>query len=172
MVADFMVEARKLLAGGVTERSLNEVGSLLSKASREPGFVPDLEMKRMHGTDSTAVVLQTDPDGLTLVLGLFSPKQETPVHDHNSWGIACVVKGQDRYRHWHHDDEGRLKVLYEKVLGPGNFVVWLDPPHDIHSQQGVGGPALELVLFGKNAMKTPRNYYNPQTGEVRTALPQ
>jgi predicted metal-dependent enzyme (double-stranded beta helix superfamily) len=106
-----------------------------------------------------------------LVLGLFSPRQETPVHDHNSWGIACVVQGRDRYRHWHHDDEGHLKVLYEKMLGPGEFVVWLDPPHDIHSQQGIGDPAVELVLFGKNAMKTPRNYYDPETGKVRTALP-
>lgn len=172
MVADFMTEAHSLLAGGVTEESLNAVGVLLAESSRDPGFIPEREMKQMHGTDSTAVVLQTDADGLTLVLGLFSPKQETPVHDHNSWGIACVVKGQDRYRHWHQDDDGRLKVLFEKVLGPGSFVTWLDPPHDIHSQQGIGGPAIELVLFGKNAMKTPRNYYNPETGEVRTALPQ
>lgn len=171
MVADFMVQAREMLAGGVTEGSLNKVGALLSKSSRDPGFVPDLEMKRMHDTDSSAVVLQTDLDGLTLVLGRFSDKQETPVHDHNSWGIACVVKGQDRYRHWHHDEKGKLKVLYEKTLGPGAFVVWLGPPRDIHSQQGIGGPALELVLFGKNTMTIPRNYYNPETGEVRSALP-
>jgi predicted metal-dependent enzyme (double-stranded beta helix superfamily) len=94
------------------------------------------------------------------------------VHDHNSWGIACVIQGTDRYRHWHHDDEGRLKILYEKELGPGSFVTWLDPPHDIHSQQGIGEPAMELVLFGKNTMTIPRNYYDPMTGKVRTALPQ
>ncbi len=106
------------------------------------------------------------------MLAQFSAREETPVHDHNSWGIACVVRGKDRYRHWHHDDEGRLKLLYEKELGPGSFVTWLDPPHDIHSQQGIGEAALELVLFGKNVMVIPRNYYNPETGEVRTALPQ
>jgi hypothetical protein len=50
--------------------------------------------------------------------------------------------------------------------------VWLDPPHDIHSQQGIDEPALELVLFGKNVMAIPRNYYNPKTGVVTTALPQ
>ena len=109
---------------------------------------------------------------LTLMLGKFSPKEETPVHNHSSWGVACVVQGRDHYRHWHHDDEGRLKVLYEKELGPGSFVTWLDPPHDIHSQQGIGDPAFELVLFGKNTMSIPRSYYNPETGEVRTALPQ
>jgi predicted metal-dependent enzyme (double-stranded beta helix superfamily) len=106
------------------------------------------------------------------MLARFSPTKETPVHDHNSWGVACVARGRDRYRHWHHDDEGQLKVLYEKDLEPGSFVVWLDPPHDIHSQMGIGEPALELVLFGKDVSVIPRNYYDPETGKVRTALPQ
>jgi len=167
-----MERARDILAGGVDEKSLETVGQLLSDVSREPGFIPAAEMKSLHGSDTTSAVLQTDPDGLTLMLGRFSPKEETPVHNHNSWGIACVVQGRDFYRHWHHDDEGRLKVLYEKELGPGMFVTWLDPPHDIHSQQGIAEPALELVLFGKNTMTIPRNYYDPESGKVRTALPQ
>ena len=166
-----MERARDILAGGVDEKSLETVGQLLSEVSREPGFIPAAEMKSLHGSDTTSAVLQTDPDGLTLMLGRFSPKEETPVHNHNSWGIACVVQGRDFYHHWHHDDEGRLKVLYEKELGPGMFVTWLGPPHDIHSQQGIDAPALELVLFGKNTMTIPRNYYDPESGKVRTALP-
>jgi predicted metal-dependent enzyme (double-stranded beta helix superfamily) len=168
-----MAQARDILSGGVNEKSLNAVGRLLSEVSRDPGFIPPQgEMKGLHGSDTTSAVLQTDPDGLTLMLGRFSSKEETPVHNHNSWGVACVVRGRDRYRHWHHDDEGQLKVLYEKELGPGSFVAWLDPPHDIHSQQGIGEPAIELVLFGKNTMIIPRSYYDPETGKVRTALPQ
>jgi predicted metal-dependent enzyme (double-stranded beta helix superfamily) len=172
MVADFMAQARDILAPGVTEERLRTVGEMLAEASRQPGFVDESEMRSLHGGNSSFTLLQSDPDGLTLMLARFSPAEETPVHDHNSWGVACVVQGQDRYRHWHHDDEGQLKVLYEKVLRPGTFVVWLDPPHDIHSQQGIDEPALELVLFGKNVMMIPRNYYNPDTGDVRTALPQ
>ena len=172
MVADFMAEARKTLAGGVTEERLVKVGHALAAASRAPGFVPESEMRTLHGSSSSFTLLQSDPDGLTLMFSRFSPEEETPVHNHNSWGVACVVQGRDRYRHWHHDDEGRLKVLYEKVLEPGQFAVWLDPPHDIHSQQGIDEPAYELVLFGKNVTVIPRNYYDPETGKVRTALPQ
>lgn len=172
MVADFMVRAREMLAAGVTEKRLREVGQALANASRQPGFVDEGNMRRLHGGDSTFTILQTDADGLTLMLASFSPTEETPVHDHDSWGVACVVRGSDRYRHWHHDDEGHLKILYERVLGPGEFVVWMDPPHDIHSQQGIGGTALELVLFGKDVTVIPRHYYDPETGRVRTALPQ
>jgi predicted metal-dependent enzyme (double-stranded beta helix superfamily) len=172
MVAEFMAKARELLAGGVTETKLSSVGRLLAEAAREPGFVPQVEMKSLHGGDTTSAILQSDPDGLTLMLGKFAANEETPVHNHNSWGVACVIQGRDRYRHWHHDDEGRLKILFEKVLDAGSFVTWLDPPHDIHSQQGIGEPAFELVLFGKNVTTIQRNYYDPETGAVRTALPQ
>jgi predicted metal-dependent enzyme (double-stranded beta helix superfamily) len=171
MVADFMVQARDVLAPGVDEERLERVGRMLSEASRQPGFVTESEMRTLHGSESSFTILQTDADGLTLMFSRFSPSEETPVHDHSSWGVACVVRGKDRYRHWHHDDEGRLKVLYEKVLGPGDFVVWLDPPHDIHSQQGIGEAAFELVLFGKDVTVIPRHYYDPVRGTVKTGLP-
>lgn len=166
-----MRQARELLANGITEESLDAVGRLLAKSASERGFIPEVELGPMHGGAATSKVLQSDPDGLTLMLSHFPAAAETPVHDHNSWGVACVVKGTDRYRHWDHDERGKLGVLYEKQLGPGEFATWLDPPRDIHSQQGVGDEAVELVLFGKNVMTIPRRYYDPETGEVRTALP-
>lgn len=171
-VAGFMVAARAMLAGGVTEESRNAVGRLLAEVSRGPGFVAESELRTLHGGNSSFTLLQSDPDGLTLMLARFSSIEETPVHDHNSWGVACVVRGRDRYRHWENGEDGRVRVLYEKVLEPGSFVTWPDPPRDIHSQQGIDGDALELVLFGKNVTVIPRNYYDPKTGDVRTALPQ
>ncbi|HKV86627.1 MAG TPA: hypothetical protein VJT78_01370 [Candidatus Dormibacteraeota bacterium] len=170
-VKEFMAKARELLAGGVTDESLHAIGGLLAGSSGAPGFIPDTKMQTLHGGDSTFTILQSDPDGLTLMLSRFSPHSETPVHDHNSWGVACVVKGVDRYRHWEMGDGGRVQILYEKILRPGNFVTWHEPPRDIHSQQGVDGDALELVLFGRNVMTIPRRYYDPETGDVKTALP-
>ena len=167
-----MEQARQLLRDGATAENLNAVGSLLAKTSAAPGFVPDVEMRSLHGGDSTFTILQTDPDGLTLMLARFSPTEETPIHNHGSWGVACVVSGRDRYRHWRVGQDGSLSVLYEKELGPGSFVAWPDPPHDVHSQQGIGEPAIELVLFGKDVTIIRRSYYDAETGKVRTALPQ
>jgi hypothetical protein len=63
-------------------------------------------------------------------------------------------------------------VQHEKVLGPGESVYWLDPPHDIHRQQGhESEAALEVVLFGRDAMQTTRHYFDPETSLVRTASP-
>jgi predicted metal-dependent enzyme (double-stranded beta helix superfamily) len=172
MVAEFMANARELLAGGVTEESLAAVGRLLAESSRKPGFITEGEMRSLHGSESSFMLLQTDPDGLTLMLSRFSPEAATPVHDHKSWGVACVVRGKDRYKHWELAPDGTVRVLYERDLDPGSFVTWLGPPHDIHSQQGIEGDAMELVLFGKNVTAIARNYYDPATGKVRSALPQ
>ena len=165
-----MAKARELLAGDVSETNRQAVGRLLAEQSRTPEFVPEAEMKSLHGGDSTFTILQTDADGLTLMLAKFSADEETPVHDHGSWGIACVVRGRDRYRHYRNVD-GKVSLLYEKELEPGAFVTWPDPPGDIHSQQGIGEPAWELVLFGKDVTRVPRHYHDLETGKVRTALP-
>ncbi len=166
-----MARARELLAGGADEAARETVARLLAGESRRPGFVPEAEMRSLHGGDSTFTILKSDPDGLTLMLAKFSALEETPVHDHGSWGVACVVRGRDRYRHYRVDDGGGVSLLYEKELGPGMFVTWPDPPHDVHSQQGVGDAALELVLFGKDVTRIPRHYHDLETGKVRTALP-
>lgn len=165
MVSDFMTAARGLLDGGVTEESLGAVGNLLAEASREPGFVTEGEMHSLHGSESSFTILQSDPDGLTLMLSRFSPDAPTPVHDHKSWGVACVVRGRDRYLHWEKTGEGDVRVLYEKELSPGSFVTWLGPPHDIHSQQGIDEDAMELVLFGKDVTQVARDYYDAASGK-------
>jgi predicted metal-dependent enzyme (double-stranded beta helix superfamily) len=172
MVADFMSRARELLASGAGDANRDAVGRLLSEESRKPGFVPDAKMRSLHGGDSTFTILQSDSDGLTLMLARFSPHEETPVHDHGSWGVACVVRGRDRYRHYHRTEGGRVTLAYEKELTPGMFVTWPDPPDDIHSQQGIEEEAWELVLFGRDVTRIPRHYHDLETGKVRTALPQ
>jgi predicted metal-dependent enzyme (double-stranded beta helix superfamily) len=166
MVADFISRARELLAGGVDEESLNAVGRLLADVSHESGFVSDGAMQSLHGSESFFTILQSDPDGLTLMLARFSPQAPTPVHDHKSWGVACVVRGRDRYKHWELLPHGDVRLLYEKDLDPGSFVTWLGPPQDIHSQQGIGEDAMELVLFGTDVTKTVRNYYDAETGKA------
>ena len=109
-----------MLSGGVTEESLGAVGRVLADASRDRGFVQEREMRTLHGDDSSFMLPQPDPDGLTLMLARCSSTEETlPVHDHSSWGVACVVNGRDRYRHWEAGEGGRLRLLYEKGLEPG-----------------------------------------------------
>src|SRR5207247_7314007 len=125
-----MVRARELLAGGVEEHRLKAVGRLLAEASHEPGFITETEMRTLHGTGSSFTLLQSDPDGLTLMFSRFLPDEETPVHNHGSWGVACVVSRRDRYRRWQLDADGTGKVQDETALGQGQYVLWYNQHHD------------------------------------------
>jgi predicted metal-dependent enzyme (double-stranded beta helix superfamily) len=162
---------------GVTDDGLATAGQLLAEVAAEP-WVRDVELAPKHGGASESRVLRSDgPDDLTLTLARFKAERATGVHDHGSWGVAVVVDGQDRYQMWERLDAGedagraRLRLAEEVVAGPGHVTWWFDRPHDIHNQEGVGGPVLELVLFGRDTSRIPRRYFDPEAGTVREALP-
>lgn len=106
------------------------------------------------------------------MLARFPAEAPTPIHNHNSWGVACVIQGRDRYQAWERIDDGddphyaELRLLWERELETGDAVWFGAPPNDIHSQQGIGGAAWELVFFGTNPMTRPRAYFDPDTKSV------
>lgn len=175
-----VAEARGILdRDGVTEAGLRAIGARLRHAADAVDARTIGGLKALHGSGSASVVLHSDsPEGLTLVFSRFPPEAATPVHNHGSWGVVLVVEGQDHHVHWRRVDDGmtpgraRLEVDADEVVSEGETVHWFGPPGDIHSQQGVGRPAYEFVLFGRNVMIHPRLYFDPSAGTVREALPQ
>jgi predicted metal-dependent enzyme (double-stranded beta helix superfamily) len=163
---------------GISDAAAGKIKEALRELAATPALLEQVDMHRLHDSGAAATLLASEgPEGITLVLARFASDAPTPVHDHGTWGVACVVAGEDRYVHWERLDSGQdadhaqVRVHYERLLGPGETVDWQDPPHDIHSQQGSGGDVWELVLFGRNALQHPRHYFDPETGSVRTARP-
>ena len=175
-----VADARSILdRDGVTERGLRAIGARMQRAAETVDLRKVTGLKALHGTGSTSTVLHSEStEGLTLAFSRFPPEAATPVHNHGAWGVALVLGGRDHYLHWRRVDDGsaagraRLEVDADRTLSEGEFELWLGPPGDIHSQQGVGGPAYELVLFGRNVMVLPRLYFDPAAGTVRERLPQ
>jgi len=170
----FAETKRILLEHGISHKGMQEIQMLLSR------FAGDAEMKEHpsfaeleRSGAALKVIDSLGDDDLTLVAGRFPAGHATPIHDHTTWGVACVVRGRDRYIHWERLDAGdlpeaaRLQKQFERVLERGDCVYWFDPPGDIHSQQGEGETALELVLFGKNPQVAARHTYDPETGEIK-----
>lgn len=173
-VAAFIGDARIILQDGVSEAALLKVGERLRILAQTPDLIPEGELVGLHGNTANMTILHSDgADGLTLMLAKFADTAPTPIHNHNSWGVACVVSGRDRYQHFERLDDGanhedaQLRLLYERELEPGDVAVWLDPTNDIHSQQGIGGPAWELACFGLDITARPRQYFDLETGSVR-----
>jgi predicted metal-dependent enzyme (double-stranded beta helix superfamily) len=175
-IARFINEAAHLVAtGGANAGTFEQVGRLMRRL--DPAIVDRArgELTSLHGTAATSTILDEGPDGAVLMLARFPSEAPTPVHNHNSWGVACVVEGRDRYVAWRRLDDGSdpdradLEVAGEHELGPGDFVWFEAPPQDIHSQQGIAGPAWEFVYFGRNPNLAPRAYFDPASGTVTYA---
>ncbi|TME65134.1 MAG: hypothetical protein E6I51_00905 [Chloroflexi bacterium] len=135
-----MERARRVVARGVDASARDEIGGLLRELARSRTIQLDRLAAGLHGTATAQTILASDDGGLTLMLVRFPHEAATPVHDHRSWGVACVVEG-------------------------------VDPPDDIHSQQGVGAAAYELVCFGRNPMNGTRQYFDPHNGTVTERPP-
>ncbi len=177
-VADFMKRVRRIVANGADARAREQIGRALADLAATAALDLDAVVAGLHGTSAAQTVLASDgPGALTLMLARFPQETPTPVHDHRTWGVAYVLRGVDRHLHWRRTDDagspGRATIVVdeEREIAAGGYAHWGDPPDDIHSQQGVGGPVYELVCFGGNPMRTTRSYFDPEAGTVEVRAP-
>lgn len=174
-IATFHRQALTLLADG-SESGRQQIAELLQALSLEPDILPEVTLERLHDTGSTAIILAQGADGEGALMLLRLPsKAATPIHNHNTWGVAVVVTGINRYWRWERTDDlsdpdhSALRLADHFEHGPGEFVRWGDPPHDLHAQQGVGEAAIEFVFFGRNPNLQPRAYFDAKTGAITYA---
>jgi len=174
-----MAEARQAVTElGVTEPAMQRIQTALRRLAETPGLRERSDLRELHGGGAAAAVLASDgKEDLTLILTRFEPGKATPIHDHGSWAVAYLVEGRERYVQWEREDDGsdperaEVRVEYERILHPGDALYWLDPPHDIHSQQALDEVAWELLLFGRNPQQRHLHYFDPGTGRVTTRAP-
>jgi predicted metal-dependent enzyme (double-stranded beta helix superfamily) len=174
--AGFFAEAAQVVAQkGPGGETFSAVGELMRRLARRAGAVAADELESLHGSGAASKILAEGADGSVLMLARFPPDVPTPVHNHNSWGVVCVIDGRDRYVAWRRTDDGsdphraQVEIVEERELGPGDVVWFEGPPQDIHSQQGIGGDVWELVYFGRNPNLEPRAYFDPASGALTYA---
>jgi len=180
VIGPFIGDVKKILAeDGPSDNGLARIATRMRTFVRDPGVLAaHEELKGNVHTGRQSAPLYTDDTGLTLVRARFGPEAMTPIHNHGSWGVVGVYRGQDRYQVWRRLDgdlrpgQARVELIEERVLGPGDVAVLPPPPQDVHAQQGhAGEAAYEFVLFGKNAMALPRLYFDPEAGTAREVMP-
>jgi predicted metal-dependent enzyme (double-stranded beta helix superfamily) len=168
----FFERAERLVADeGLNLRTFARIGDLLRILAAEESLF-ETRLAALHHSSAQATILGYGPKGSTLMLARFSPEAPTPVHNHNSWGVLCVIRGRDRHILWARQDDGsragqaQLRIIQTRELGPGDVAWFPEVPADIHSQQGIGEVAWELVYFGRDPNARPRLYFDPQGGRV------
>ena len=183
-VEQFVTDVRKIVPLDGSDPGANgreAIGACLQRLAADKEIMArtgtrSTRRQGTHGMDIRGGELHKQPDGtLALMLARFPHEAETPIHNHHSWGVVCVVAGLDRYARWERVDDGsrpgyaEVRKEWERVLKPGDVVHFADTPGDIHSQQGVDAPVWELVFFGRDPNAKPRLYFDSSAHTVHAA---
>ena len=113
-IADFIADVKRMLPADRSDPGAagrEAIGLLLRRLATSPDILArigaSVPRQGTHGMDIRGGEIHKEPDGtLALMLARFPHESETPIHNHHSWGVVCVVAGRDRYVHWRRLDDG------------------------------------------------------------------
>ncbi|TDD08178.1 hypothetical protein E1292_11870 [Nonomuraea deserti] len=98
--------------------------------------------------------------------------QRTPVHGHETWGVAGIYSGAERefrYVKPAASEQGRpLTPAGEQVWERGQVTVCCTTDDDVHAVTALGDqPTVGIHVYGGDIGTISRRLYDPATGAVR-----
>jgi predicted metal-dependent enzyme (double-stranded beta helix superfamily) len=102
--------------------------------------------------------VESDLSLLAMVLG---PHDETPIHDHLTWGVVGVYEGTQRDTRFVHRGT-TLSETSNRRRRAGTTTHLLPPDDDIHFVRNESeAPAISVFVMGSNLGCRPRHQYDP-----------
>ncbi len=116
-------------------------------------------------------ILHVEPDGsFSIVALVWLPGQETAIHDHVSWCVVGVHRGEEDetgYR-FAGDETDRHLIVTEHTVNSVGSVVALVPPGDIHRVKNSGSDiAVSLHVYGADVQALGSSILRRYEHEVR-----
>ncbi|MCC5628267.1 cupin [Nostoc sphaeroides] len=102
----------------------------------------------------TSVLLLYDELGfpLTVQVVTFAPGTRSTIHNHGTWGIVAVLKGQEKNSFWRRtpspEFQDKIEATGELTLFPGDIISFT--PDAIHCVEAVGDePTVTFNIYGE-----------------------
>lgn len=167
----FIAEVASLVAGTddehlVTARVAERLSALLASGYRLPP-----EVTRPSNDRHVTYPLHIAPDeSWSLACVVWDLGQQTPVHSHETWGVAGIYSGVERevrYLKPGPDESGPMTPAGEQEWRRGQVTVCCTTDDDVHAVTAVGDePTIGIHVYGGNIGSISRRAYDPATGSV------
>ncbi|MGB3691116.1 MAG: cupin [Spirulinaceae cyanobacterium] len=101
----------------------------------------------------SVLMLYDEPNfPLTIQTVVWLPGRVSPLHNHGTWGLVALIKGQEKNTFWQRNGEAefpdQLSQVGEQVLAPGDIISFL--PDAIHGVEALGEePTVTFNIYGE-----------------------
>jgi len=138
---------RAVRSGGSWQEAADRVAAALRGRLPGPGLLPP---GQLAGDQSgyQAHLVHAEPDGsFSIVVMVWLPGQQTPVHDHLTWCVTAVLQGTE-YEEIYVNRGDHLEAVARNA-NPAGTVSGFAPPGDIHQVTNIGDAvAVSVHVYG------------------------
>ncbi len=106
---------------------------------------------------------------LTVQTNAYPPGIVSPIHNHGTWGVVAILKGQEKNTFWQRaptkEFKDRVIPVGEKIFCSGDVISFT--PSAIHCVEAVGdSPMVTFNLYGETHHKA-RFEFDPKTHQAK-----
>lgn len=106
---------------------------------------------------------------LTIQTNAYPPGIISPIHNHGTWGVVTLLKGQEKNIFWRRtptqEFKDKISPVEEKIFSPGDVIAFA--PGAIHCVEAVGdSPMVTFNVYGETHRKA-RFEFDPQTHQAK-----
>ena len=150
------------------EATILDVGAgLLGDLVKHDDWLPDsMAVCPPHGYAQN--MLWCDPfERFSVVSFVWAPSAQTPVHDHQMWGLVGMLRGSEMSQAFSHDASGALVAGKATTLAPGDVEILRPSAGDIHKVTNAlhDCGSLSIHVYGGNIGAVKRFTFDPATGK-------
>jgi 3-mercaptopropionate dioxygenase len=172
-VRGFVGEVRGAIAGSASaEEACRRVEPAFRGLLATPDWLPaafqeDAPESGMGGGIGQWLLFRAADRSLCLFSLVVPPGSMTPVHDHLAWGLVGLYRGsQDE--EFYEPGDGRLDLVRQRPLGPGDYYALLPPRGDVHRVRTTSDvTSVSIHLLANDTGCVLRHTFDEQTGEAR-----
>ena len=174
-LAAFTHDLDEVVAGAHDARALVREGKpFLERLVSDMSWLAPRFTEPGEGGSVQYLLHQHPGDAYSVVAVVFREGYSTPVHDHTTWGLIGLWRGEEREERFvradgeSRPDYARLRSAGTVMNEPGS-VTWLIPPdEEIHRIRNMSPqPSCSIHVYGGNLSGKLRHQFDLETGAVR-----
>jgi len=151
---------------------LKQGAGLLATLIEHDDWLPE-QFTVSHPEFYRQYLLYADPqERFSVVSFVWGAGQKTPVHDHMTWGLIGMLRGQEIDTHYFKQADGSYLRGESYILKPGNVCSVSPATHDVHEVANFypDQTSISIHVYGGNIGRISRHVFDATTGAEKTFI--